>query len=197
MRNGATGALGRIAVALGVAALFALGFAADDPAGEWPQFRGVKRDGISTETGLANQGWKDSHDSVFHANGRLAEGPMALSEVQGYVYEAKRCAASCARLLNHHQRADQLERPHHHHVSCGGQARVLRVPSGADSREYRGGRQGDVHRDSCPNAGESHLWCGDGADVHGRSVMTASSDQGEDHGSCRDQRKNRQVLTGI
>jgi glycogen debranching enzyme len=63
----------------------------------------------ATEEGLANQGWKDSHDSVFHADGRLAQGPITLSEVQGYVYEAKRRAAFCARLLNHYERAEQLE----------------------------------------------------------------------------------------
>jgi glycogen debranching enzyme len=39
--------------------------------------------------GLINQGWKDSHDSVFHADGTLAKGPIALCEVQGYVYAAK------------------------------------------------------------------------------------------------------------
>jgi hypothetical protein len=38
--------------------------------------------------GLANQGWKDSVDSVQFADGRLAEAPIALSEVQGYAYEA-------------------------------------------------------------------------------------------------------------
>ena len=36
-----------------------------------------------------NHGWKDSHDSIVHADGSLAEGPIALVEVQGYVYEAK------------------------------------------------------------------------------------------------------------
>ena len=41
-------------------------------------------------TGLANQGWKDSGDAIFHADGELAEGPIALCEVQGYVYAAKR-----------------------------------------------------------------------------------------------------------
>ena len=51
----------------------------------------------ATEQGLANQGWKDSHDAIFHADGRLAEGPIALAEVQGYVYAAKRLAARCAR----------------------------------------------------------------------------------------------------
>ncbi|MEA2214712.1 MAG: hypothetical protein QOK19_273 [Solirubrobacteraceae bacterium] len=39
--------------------------------------------------GLANQGWKDSEDCVVHADGALASGPIALVEVQGYVYLAK------------------------------------------------------------------------------------------------------------
>jgi glycogen debranching enzyme len=42
-----------------------------------------------TDSGLANQGWKDSQDSVFHQDGRYAEGPIALCEVQAYVYGAK------------------------------------------------------------------------------------------------------------
>ena len=45
------------------------------------------------QTGLSNQGWKDSHDSVFHADGRLATGPIALVEVQGYAYAARRAMA--------------------------------------------------------------------------------------------------------
>ena len=60
-------------------------------------------------TGLANQGWKDSFDSVFHANGDLAEGPIALVEVQGYVYAARRAAARCARILGMEDRAAALE----------------------------------------------------------------------------------------
>jgi glycogen debranching enzyme len=62
-----------------------------------------------TDRGLANQGWKDSHDSVFHADGRLAEAPIALCEVQGYVYAAKRAAAAMARALEMHAMAEQLE----------------------------------------------------------------------------------------
>ncbi len=42
-----------------------------------------------SEAGLVNQGWKDSFDSVFTHDGVLAKGPIALCEVQGYVYEAK------------------------------------------------------------------------------------------------------------
>ncbi|MYL18658.1 amylo-alpha-1,6-glucosidase [Halobacillus litoralis] len=39
--------------------------------------------------GIANQGWKDSGDSIVHNDGRYAEAPIALAEVQGYVYQAK------------------------------------------------------------------------------------------------------------
>ena len=49
-------------------------------------------------TGLANQGWKDSSDSVFHADGRIPDGPIALVEVQGYVFAALQAMAMLARL---------------------------------------------------------------------------------------------------
>ena len=62
------------------------------------------------ETGLTNQGWKDSGDSVFHADGSNAEGPIALCEVQGYVYAAKRLAATIAAATGRAKHADQLER---------------------------------------------------------------------------------------
>lgn len=52
-----------------------------------------------TEKGLANQGWKDSFDSIFHADGSSAEGPIALCEVQAYVFAAKQAAALMARAL--------------------------------------------------------------------------------------------------
>jgi glycogen debranching enzyme len=63
-----------------------------------------------SEQGLAQQGWKDSNDSIFHADGRLAEAPIALCEVQGYVYEAKLRAAQLARLLGEHDFAQDLEK---------------------------------------------------------------------------------------
>jgi glycogen debranching enzyme len=63
----------------------------------------------ASEQGLANQGWKDSHDAIFHADGRLAEGEIALVEVQGYVYAAKRMAACCARRLGHDAFAQKLD----------------------------------------------------------------------------------------
>ncbi len=49
-----------------------------------------------SSTGLVQQGWKDSNDSVFHASGQLAEPPIALCEVQAYTYAAKRAAALLA-----------------------------------------------------------------------------------------------------
>jgi glycogen debranching enzyme len=60
------------------------------------------------QTGLSNQGWKDSHDSVFHADGRLAEGPIALVEVQGYAYAARLAASICAQALGLKERAATL-----------------------------------------------------------------------------------------
>ena len=63
----------------------------------------------ATEEGLANQGWKDSRDAVFHADGRLASGPIALAEVQGYVFAAKQLASRAARRLGLGESASKLE----------------------------------------------------------------------------------------
>ncbi len=62
----------------------------------------------ATDQGLANQGWKDSADAVFHADGRLAEGPIALAEVQGYAYCAKRLAGRAAIRLGRSDHARRL-----------------------------------------------------------------------------------------
>jgi glycogen debranching enzyme len=59
-------------------------------------------------TGLVHQGWKDSPDAVFHADGSVAEPPIALCEVQGYVYQAKIQAAAIAEALGSASRADRL-----------------------------------------------------------------------------------------
>lgn len=61
-----------------------------------------------TPAGLVNQGWKDSHDSVFHADGRLAEGPIALCEVQAYVYAARVGLARLARRMGDDALAERL-----------------------------------------------------------------------------------------
>jgi glycogen debranching enzyme len=56
----------------------------------------------------AHSGWKSSPDAIFHADGRLAQGPLALCEVQGYVYGAKLGAARIARSLGEMPRAIAL-----------------------------------------------------------------------------------------
>jgi glycogen debranching enzyme len=50
----------------------------------------------ASATGLVNQAWKDSNDSIFHADGTLAHGPIAVVEVQGYVFAALRAMALLA-----------------------------------------------------------------------------------------------------
>lgn len=83
-------------------------------AGLWPQIEkalawidthgDIDGDGFveyqrGAESGLGNQGWKDSVDAISHEDGTLAEGSIALCEVQGYVYAARRAASSIARAL--------------------------------------------------------------------------------------------------
>ena len=63
----------------------------------------------ATEKGLRNQGWKDSFDAIFHADGRLAEGNIALAEVQGYVFAGKQFAARAARRLGLADKAAKLD----------------------------------------------------------------------------------------
>jgi len=60
--------------------------------------------------GLVNQGWKDSGDSIFHKDGTLATGPIALCEVQGYVYAARREGSALAAALEMGDLADHLRR---------------------------------------------------------------------------------------
>jgi glycogen debranching enzyme len=70
-----------------------------------------------TPRGLANQGWKDSFDAISHRDGQLAHPPIALAEVQGYVYAAYIGVAKVASRLGHsdiacklNERADLLRR---------------------------------------------------------------------------------------
>jgi glycogen debranching enzyme len=72
---------------------------------EWiDKFGDADRDGFleyrcGVSGGLQNQGWKDSDDSIFHRDGSLAKGAIALVEVQAYVAAAKRAAAEIARAI--------------------------------------------------------------------------------------------------
>jgi glycogen debranching enzyme len=81
----------------------------------------------STPRGLANQGWKDSHDAVFHADGRLADGPIALCEVQAYVHAARLAGAELATVVGAPDRARawrdaaaQLREAFERHFWCEG-----------------------------------------------------------------------------
>jgi glycogen debranching enzyme len=66
--------------------------------------------------GLVHQGWKDSDDAISHADGSAAGGPIAVCEVQAYVYAAKRAGAVLAAALGKRDRAGELD----------GQADILR-----------------------------------------------------------------------
>jgi len=61
------------------------------------------------ESGLRNQGWKDSSDAIRWLDGSLAETPIALAEVQGYVFDAKGRIAKLARRRGDGALADRLE----------------------------------------------------------------------------------------
>lgn len=62
-----------------------------------------------SEEGLDNQGWKDSRDGILFPDGTIPEPPIALCEVQGYVYDAKTRVAEVARALGHADLAGDLE----------------------------------------------------------------------------------------
>jgi len=61
-----------------------------------------------SDRGLTQQGWKDSSDSIFYADGALAEPPIALCEVQGYVYAAKLAASDLSSALGDSAKCEQL-----------------------------------------------------------------------------------------
>ncbi len=71
---------------------------------------GFLRHSRNSKDGLVNQGWKDSYDSIFHADGRLAEGSIALVEVQAYVVAAKRSIAFAAKHFGFEKQAEKLLR---------------------------------------------------------------------------------------
>ncbi|MGZ3694675.1 MAG: amylo-alpha-1,6-glucosidase [Bdellovibrionota bacterium] len=91
----------------------------------WPQFEkalhwletygdadkdGFVEYGTDSKRGLKHQGWKDSQDCVFHADGSDANGPIALAEVQGYVYSAKIHMAKLSIRMNMPEQGIRLEK---------------------------------------------------------------------------------------
>jgi glycogen debranching enzyme len=87
-----------------------------DRALDWiDEFGDVDGDGYveyisRSEHGIRNQGWKDSHDAIAYRDGRPVEPPVALAEVQGYVYDAKQAMAEYFDKLGEAVRADSLRR---------------------------------------------------------------------------------------
>lgn len=59
-------------------------------------------------SGLFNQGWKDSHDSISYSDGKIAEPPIALCEIQGYVYDAWIKAAGLSEAMGLYDKAADL-----------------------------------------------------------------------------------------
>ncbi|MFA7335241.1 MAG: glycogen debranching N-terminal domain-containing protein [Candidatus Obscuribacterales bacterium] len=61
------------------------------------------------ESALSNQAWKDSGDSVMHKDGKLAKPPIAICEVQGYLYDAWQSGANLAEKLGKVEEATELK----------------------------------------------------------------------------------------
>ncbi len=116
--------------------------------------------------GLMHQGWKDSADAVFHANGQPARPPIALCEVQGYVFAAKQAAAKLAALLGEHQRAEML----------GEQAEQLKTRFNevfwcADIQDFALALDGEKRPCSVPASNAGHaLFTGIASTEHAQSV---------------------------
>lgn len=81
---------------------------------EWIDLYGDRDDDLFVEyhqessKGIANQGWKDSGDSIVHRNGEYAKTPIALSEVQGYVFQAKMGIADLYEALGRNEESSRL-----------------------------------------------------------------------------------------
>ena len=125
--------------------------------------------------GLVQQGWKDSHDSVFYEDGALVEAPVALCEVQGYAYAAWHAAADMAAALGRTEEAAVYTHKAH----------ALRIAFGesfwcAEIGSYVLALDGAKRscRVRASNAGHA-LWTGIASRAHARRV--AESLMGEDN----------------
>jgi glycogen debranching enzyme len=119
-----------------------------------------------SKDGLVQQGWKDSQDSIFHADGELAEPPIALCEVQGYVYEARLAAADLAQALGDaplavrlREEAGKLQRRFEEAFWC------------EDIGCYAIALDGDKRPCRVPASNAGHaLWCGIASPAHAARV---------------------------
>ena len=109
--------------------------------------------------GLLNQGWKDSGDAIRHLDGRPADGPIALAEVQGYVFAAHR---SMARLARHRGDTDLAGRLDARRRDAPGPLRGGILAPGCavlrDGPRRREATRGEHHLEPGPGAvGRDHL----------------------------------------
>ncbi|HUG25999.1 amylo-alpha-1,6-glucosidase, partial [Piscinibacter sp.] len=122
-----------------------------------------------SDEGLVQQGWKDSHDSIFHADGTPAEAPIALCEVQGYVYEGKQAVAEVARRMGDAALAQELEQ----------QARQLRERFDAafwceEIGSYAIALDGHKRQCKVPSSNAGHtLWSGIASPEHAQRIIDA------------------------
>jgi glycogen debranching enzyme len=110
----------------------------------------------SSPRGLANQGWKDSHDSVGHVDGKLAEGPIALAEVQAYIYLAKLRLAEVFEAMGDAQRAATLR------AEADGLRRAFNEAFWVESEQfYAMALDGDKRQVTAISSNPAHgLYCG-------------------------------------
>ncbi|HYH91524.1 MAG TPA: glycogen debranching N-terminal domain-containing protein [Candidatus Saccharimonadales bacterium] len=120
-----------------------------------------------SERGLMNQGWKDSSDAIRDRNGREAEPPIALAEVQGYVFDAKRRLAGLARMRGDAVLAERLDAD-----ATALQARFEEVFWVEDQRYYAMALDGKKMRADAigSNAGQC-LWTGIVAPERAKDVV--------------------------
>jgi glycogen debranching enzyme len=123
--------------------------------------------------GPAQHGWKSSADAVFHADGRLATGPLALCEVQGYVYAARLGAARIARSLGEMPRAIALVE-----AAQALQARFNSTFWCADIETYAQALDGDKQRCCVRTSSPGHcLYTGIAHAEHARQVIAGFGDE--------------------
>ncbi len=116
--------------------------------------------------GLTQQGWKDSQDSVFHRDGRLADAPIALCEVQGYVYQGKLALAEMAQAFGETELAERL-----HQDSQDLQVRFQSAFWSEKLGTYALALDGDKRRCEVLASNVGHcLWSGIAADHHAQRI---------------------------
>ncbi|MBI5278120.1 MAG: amylo-alpha-1,6-glucosidase [Burkholderiales bacterium] len=117
--------------------------------------------------GLTQQGWKDSQDSVFHADGVLADAPIALCEVQGYVYQGKQMLAEVAQALGDGALAHRLA-TEARSLKARFQERFWCEPLGA----YALALDGDKRQCQVLSSNVGHcLWSGIAAPEHAQRIV--------------------------